>query len=56
MDVGDLLASSPETTSAMAAMITDIMRKEGHEVDDTAAKGLVASLREASARLAQGNF
>lgn len=56
IDVGDMLASSPETTSAMAAMITDIMRKEGHEVDDAAAKGLVDSLREASSRLAKGKF
>lgn len=56
IEVGDLLASSPETTSAMAAMITDIMRKEGHEVDDAAAKGLVDSLREASSRLAKGKF
>jgi len=55
-DVAGLLHNSPETTQLMADQLFQIMKRDGHDVDANGHKALVSSFREASRKIAGGEF
>lgn len=56
MDVANLLASSPETTQAMAEEMYRIMRRDGHDIDEGGRQAVAASMREVASQIASGRF
>lgn len=56
IDVAGLLRDSPETTKLLADELFAVMKREGHDVDEAGHQAMVKSFREATAKMAQGNF
>lgn len=56
MDVANLLYSSPETTQAMAEQMFQLMRRDGHDIDEGGRQAVATSMREVAGQIAAGRF